>query len=67
MVTDENFGELLIEGLEEAAAHQRGELAAANVVRRFAPPRLDFFAGNDPDDDLELPPEDHAPRNRLRP
>lgn len=35
MVTDENFGELLIEGLEEAAAHQRGELQAARVRRRL--------------------------------
>lgn len=35
MVTDENFGELLIEGLEEMAAHQRGELPATKVVRRL--------------------------------
>ncbi|WP_420126016.1 hypothetical protein [Longimicrobium sp.] len=70
MVTDENFGELLIEGLEEAAAHRRGELPAAKVVRRSAPPRLDAFAGNDldddTDDDLDEPPRDHEPRNRLR-
>lgn len=70
MVTDENFGELLIEGLEEAAAHRRGELTAASVVRRSAPPRLDAFVAMDPDDDWDddpdSPPREHEPRNRLR-
>jgi hypothetical protein len=35
VVTDENFGELLIQGLEEVAAHRRGELPGAKVVRRL--------------------------------
>jgi hypothetical protein len=71
VVTDENFGELLIEGLEEVAAYQRGELPWLKTTRRFAPPRLDGLTVNDreddPDDDVDPPPEDHAPRNRLRP
>jgi hypothetical protein len=56
MVTDENFGELLIEGLEEVAAHQRGELPAAKVVRR-----LRFTGG---DEGPALPPSDPDPWNR---
>lgn len=66
MVTDENFGELLIEGLEEIAAHQRGERPWLRTVRRFAPPRMEGMADEGSDDkDPDLPP-DHAPRNRLR-
>ena len=71
MVTDENFGELLIEGLEEIRAHQRGERPWLKTTRRFVPPRLDALVYNeaeeDPDDDLDAPPENHAPRNLLRP
>ncbi|HEU4880833.1 MAG TPA: hypothetical protein VFT45_01270 [Longimicrobium sp.] len=67
MVNDENFGELLIEGLEEVAAHQRGERPWLRTVRRFAPPRLDGLTVNEPEDDPDSPPEGHAPRNRLRP
>lgn len=33
-VTEENFGELLIQGLEEATAIEKGELRAARVRRR---------------------------------
>lgn len=33
-VTEENFGELLIQGLEEAIAYERGELKGARVHRR---------------------------------
>jgi hypothetical protein len=33
-VTSENFGELLIQGLEEAVAFARGEVSSARVVRR---------------------------------
>lgn len=50
MVTDENVGELLIEGLEEAAAHQRGERPWLKRVRRFAPPPLDERLGDSPGD-----------------
>jgi putative transcriptional regulator len=35
-VTDENFGELLIEGLREVLAVERGELEPARRVRRVA-------------------------------
>jgi hypothetical protein len=66
MVTDENFGELLIEGLEEAAAHRRGERPWLKTSRRFTLSRLDAFAADALDDDLDSPPEDHGPRNRLR-
>jgi hypothetical protein len=73
VVTDENFGEMLIEGLEEVAAHQRGELPAAKVVRRFVPPWLaergneDDLDDEDLDDDPEFPPRESGPRNRLLP
>jgi hypothetical protein len=70
MVNDENFGELLIEGLEEIAAHRRGERPWLKTTRRFVPPRLDGLVYNDgvddPDDDPDSPPQDHGPRNRLR-
>lgn len=59
MVTDENFGELLIEGLEEAAAHQHGKLPAAKTVRR-----LRFTGG---DEGPVSPPWDLDPWNRGRP
>jgi hypothetical protein len=49
MVTDENFGELLIEGAEEMAAHQRGEGPPVKVVRR-----LRAIA---PDPDADAPPD----------
>lgn len=67
MVTDENFGELLIEGLEEVAAHQRGERPWLKTVRRAVPPRFGPSPEDGPEDDQESPPHDHAPRNRLRP
>jgi hypothetical protein len=67
MVTDENFGELLIEGLEEVAAHQRGERPWFKTVRRFVPPRFGTCPEEGPEDDQESPPQDHTPRNRLRP
>jgi hypothetical protein len=73
VVTDENFGELLIEGLEEIAAHRRGELPAEKVVRRFVPPWLaergneDDLDDEDLDDDPESSPRESGPRNRLLP
>jgi putative transcriptional regulator len=36
VVTDENFGELLLEGLNEVLAIERGEAAPARRVRRVA-------------------------------
>jgi hypothetical protein len=64
MVTDENFGDLLIEGLEEAAAHQRGEGPWVKTVRRLTPPR----PGTSTDDEPDTPPSlDRGPRNRLLP
>lgn len=67
MITDENFGELLIEGLEEIAAHQRGELPGLKTVRRFVPPRLGEGWDNGGEDDPEDSAGDHGLRNRLRP
>jgi hypothetical protein len=69
MVTDENFGELLIEGLEQALAHRRGELEDSRIIKRFAPPwRVESPDDDDLDDNDsdDIPPE-HGPRNRLRP
>jgi hypothetical protein len=40
-VTDENFGELLIEGLEEALAVARGKQEPAQRTKRPIPPRRD--------------------------
>lgn len=56
MVTDENFGELLIEGLKEAAAHQRGELPWPKALRRL---RIE-----DPDEGPASPPRDLGPWKR---
>jgi hypothetical protein len=73
VVTDENFGELLIESLEEIAAYRRGELPADKIVKRFVPPWLaergndDNLDDNDLDDDPESPPQESGPRNRLVP
>jgi hypothetical protein len=68
VVNDENFGELLIEGLEQALAHRRAELEDSRIVKRFTPPwRVESPDEDDLDDDEEAPPQEHAPRNRLRP
>ncbi|HYR06292.1 MAG TPA: hypothetical protein VEQ60_00895 [Longimicrobium sp.] len=73
MVTDENFGELLIHGLEEALAHRRAELPADKIVKRFVPPWLaergddNDLDDDDLDDEPESPPQESGPRNRLRP
>jgi hypothetical protein len=40
-VTDENFGELLIEGLEEALEVARGEQEPAHKTKRPIPPGRD--------------------------
>lgn len=40
-VTDENFGELLIDGLEEALEVARGEQEPAQKTERPIPPRRD--------------------------
>lgn len=40
-VTDENFGELLIDGLEEAMEVARGEQEAAQRTKSSVPPRRD--------------------------
>lgn len=60
MVNDENFGEMLIEGLKEVAAHRRGELPWLNTSRRFVPPR----SGDDPGPDA--PQREPGPRNRIK-
>lgn len=67
MVTDENFGELLIEGLEEIAAHRRGELPAAKVVRRLRLWGEGEGWDNGGEDDPEDSSGDQGLRNRLRP
>jgi hypothetical protein len=54
MVTDENFGALLIEGLQEMAAHQRGDGPPVKVVRR-----LRVIA---PDPDADSPPDAESGR-----
>lgn len=65
MVNDENFGELLIEGLEQALAHRRGELDDARIAKRFMPP---WRVESTDDDDLDDGPDaqEYDPHNRLR-
>jgi hypothetical protein len=41
VVTEENFGELLIQGLQEALAIRRGEQEPARRTARPVPPRQD--------------------------
>lgn len=50
-VTDENFGELLLEGLREVLAIQRGEVQPSRRVRRVATARESFV----------LPPREYGP------
>lgn len=65
MVNDENFGELLIEGLEEMLAHQRGETPWVKTVRRLRPGIPSELLAPDPaDDDDEDADEDPDPRRR---
>ena len=61
MVTDENFGEMLIASLEEALEHRRGLHPDANARRRW---RFEAPGGLP---DPESPPEDDPdpdPRRR---
>lgn len=51
MVNDENVGELLIEGLKEAMAHQRGEGPWLKTVRRFRPPLADELLSTESTED----------------
>lgn len=63
MVNDENFGELLIEGLEEAMAHQRGERPWLKVNRRLRSGHRDDLLAPESEEEEENG-EDRDPRRR---